>query len=190
MTELRVQRGYGGDAEQDRKQAKYIDDLHCDVVGQAFEAWLEEAGLVWVLEDLGDGPLPENKPGDLEAVPLPATDSSGQQAEDWETVLYFLLHLVPVDAVNRLQHQPRKWSMLGGGPSAEAEAIGRLFDLYIAMHDAKFEGGEGVVGAEALKNLFESEDVRRLFSRLLRAAGRGRRPVRSLAGPAGDIALR
>ena len=162
-TELRVQRGYGGDAEQARKQAKYIDDLRCDVVGQAFEAWLKEAGLVWVLEDLGDGPLPENKPGALEAEPLPATDSFGQQAEDWEAVLYFLLHLVPVDAVNRLQHQLRKWSVLEREPSAEAEAIGRLFDLYIAMHDAKFEGGEGMAGAKALKSLFESEDV---FSRV------------------------
>lgn len=162
-TELRVQRGYGGDAEQARKQAKYIDDLCCDVVGQAFEAWLKEAYLVWMLEDLGDGPLPENKPGDLEAVPPPATASSGEEAEDWEAVLYFLLHLVPVDAVNRLQHQLRKWSVLEGGPSAEAEAIGRLFDLYVAMHDAKFEGGEGVAGAKALKSLFESKDA---FSRV------------------------
>ena len=160
-TELRVQRGYGSDSEQARKQAKYIDDLRCDVVGQAFEAWLKEAGLAWALDDLGDGPLPEAKPGALEAAPGPASESSGE-AEDWEGVLYFLLHLVPVDAVNRLQHQLRKWTVLEGKPSAEAEAVGRLFDLYIAMHDAKFEGGEGTAGAKALEPLFESADV---FSR-------------------------
>ncbi len=33
----------------------------------------------------------------------------------------------------------------------------RILDLYIEMHDAKFEGGEGMAGAQALKGLFEPE---------------------------------
>ena len=155
-TELRVQRGYGSDADKARKQAKYIDDLRCDVVGQAFETWLNEARLAWVLKDPGDGPLPESERGDLAAAP-PVSAAPEKEPDDWETVLYFLLHLAPVDAVNRLQHQLRKWSVLEGKPSAEAEAVGRLLDLYIAMHDAKFEGGEGMAGAAALKGLFEDE---------------------------------
>ncbi len=161
-TELRVQRGYASDAEQARKQAKYIDDLRCDVVAQAFEAWLTEAGLAWALDDLGDGPLPEQKRGDLEAAPRPAAGPSGTDTEDWKAALYFLLHLAPVDAVNRLQHQLRKWSVLEGEPSAEAAAIGRLLDLYVTMHDAKFEGGEGMAGAKALVGLFDDEET---FSR-------------------------
>ena len=161
-TELRVQRGYASDAEQARKQAKYIDDLRCDVMAQAFEAWLTEAELAWALGDLGDGPLPEQKRGDLEAAPRPATGPSGTDTEDWKAVLYFLLHLAPVEAVNRLQHQLRKWSALERKPSAEAEAMGRLLDLYIAMHDAKFEGGEGMAGAEALEPLFDGAET---FSR-------------------------
>ena len=160
-TELRVQRGYGSDADKAREQAEYIDDLRCDVVGQAFEAWLNEARLAWVLKDPGDGPLPESKRGDLAAAP-PVSAAPEKEPDDWETVLYFLLHLVPVDAVNRLQHQLRKWSVLEGKPSAEAEAVGRLLDLYIAMHDAKFEGGEGMAGAAALKGLFNDEKT---FSR-------------------------
>ncbi len=167
--ELRVQRGYGSDADKARKQAKYIDDLRCDVVGQAFEAWLTEAGLVWTLDELGDGPLPETTRGDLESAP-PVSAAPEKEPDDWETVLYFLLHLVPVDAVNRLQHQLRKWSVLEGKPSteaeteaeAEAEAVGRLLDLYIAMHDAKFEGGEGMAGARALVRLFDDKET---FSR-------------------------
>ena len=182
--ELRVQRGYDSDADKAREQAKYIDNLRCDVVGQAFEAWLNEARLAWVLEDLGDGPLPESKRGDL-AAPPPVSSAPEKEPDDcrrrgagparrvssapekgpddWETVLYFLLHLAPVDAVNRLQHQLRKWSVLEGKPSAEAEAVGRLLDLYIAMHDAKFEGGEGMAaGAAALKGLFNDEKT---FSR-------------------------
>ena len=165
--ELRVQRGYGSDADKARKQAKYIDDLRCDVVGQAFEAWLTEAGLVWTLDELGDGPLPETTRGDLESAP-PVSAAPEKGPDDWETVLYFLLHLAPVDAVNRLQHQLRKWSVLEGKPSteaeteAEAEAVGRLLDLYIAMHDAKFEGDEGMAGARALVRLFDDEET---FSR-------------------------
>ena len=157
-TELRVQRGYTGDAEQARRQARYIDDLRCDVVAQAFEGWLKEAGFAWTLDDLGAGPLPEEKRGALD-VSLPASGWSGTDAEGWEAALYFLLHLAPVDAVGRLQHQLRKWSVLEGEPDADAEAVGRLFDLYAAMHDAKFEGGEGMAGAEALKPVFDSAET-------------------------------
>ena len=162
-TELRVQRGYGCDAEQAREQAKYIDDLRCDVVAQAFADWLAEAGFAWAPEDLGDGPRPEEKRSDLEAAAPPAADPHGGGAADWEAALYFLLQLAPVDAVNRLQHQLRKWSILEGKPDDDAEAVGRLFDLHIDMHDARFEGGEGMMaGVEALKPVFDGEET---FSR-------------------------
>ena len=156
-TELRVQRGYDSDADNARKQAKYLDDLRCDVVGQAFEKYLNANALAWVLDDLDTGPLPEKKSGRLDTVPLP---KHAEEAEnDWEAVLYFLIHLVPVDAVGRLQHQLRKWSILEGNPSSEAKAVQRVFSLYLDMHDAKFEGGEGMTGAEALKSLFEPEEA-------------------------------
>ena len=164
-TEMRVQRGYDSDADKAREQAKYIDDLRFDVVGQAFEAFLKERSLEWVLDDLTDD-LPKNKRSDLAAVSQPESASSRQPAKDWHVVLYFLLHLVPVDAVGRLQHQLRKWTILvrkgtipEGEPSADVEAVQRLFGLYLDMHDAKFEGGEGMAGAEALKELFASEKV-------------------------------
>ena len=157
-TEIRVQRGYDSNADKAREQAKYIDDLRCDVVGQAFEAFLKERSLDWVLGDLDDD-LPKNKRSNLDAVSQPELTPSRQPAEDWHVVLYFLLHLVPVDAVGRLQHQLRKWTILEGQPSADVEAVQRLFGLYLDMHDAKFEGGEGMAGAEALKELFASERV-------------------------------
>ena len=157
-TEMRVQRGYDSDADKAREQAKYIDDLRCDVVGQAFETFLKDRSLEWVLDDLTDD-LPKNKRSDLAAVSQPESASSRQPAKDWHVVLYFLLHLVPVDAVGRLQHQLRKWTILEGQPSADVEAVQRLFGLYLDMHDAKFEGGEGMAGAEALKELFASEKV-------------------------------
>lgn len=164
-TEMRVQRGYDSDADKAREQAKYIDDLRCDVVGQAFEAFLKERSLAWVLDDLTDD-LPKNKRSNLDAESQPESASSRQPTKDWHVVLYFLLHLVPVDAVGRLQHQLRKGTILvrkgtipEGEPSADVEAVQRLFGLYLDMHDAKFEGGEGMAGAEALKELFASERV-------------------------------
>ena len=157
-TEMRVQRGYDSDADKAREQAKYIDDLRCDVVGQAFEAFLKERSLAWVLDDLTDD-LPKNKRSNLDAESQPESASSRQPTKDWHVVLYFLLHLVPVDAVGRLQHQLRKGTIPEGEPSADVEAVQRLFGLYLDMHDAKFEGGEGMAGAEALKELFASERV-------------------------------
>ena len=157
-TEMRVQRGYDSDADKAREQAKYIDDLRCDVVGQAFEAFLKERSLDWVLGDLDDA-LPKNKRSNLDAVSQPELTPSRQPAEDWHVVLYFLLHLVPVDAVGRLQHQLRKGTIPEGELSADVEAVQCLFGLYLDMHDAKFEGGKGMAGAEALKELFASEKV-------------------------------
>lgn len=168
-TELRVQRGYDSDADNARKQSKYIDDLRCDVVGQAFAAYLETHKLSWVLDDLDDGPRPENKRSNLDDVSRPTSDQAQEKTEDWEAVLYFLLHLVPVDAVGRLQHQLRKWSILEkkvvvavSEQRPVADFAGRIFGLYLDMHDTKFEGSAGLEGAEALKGLFESEKA---FSR-------------------------
>ena len=148
-TEMRVQRGYNSDAENARAQAKYLDNLRCDVVGQAFEVFLKDAGLTWVLDELSDA-LPEQQRRVTARLPKHA----GEDVNDWEAVLYLLIHLVPVDAVGRLQHQLRKGSILEGQPSPEADAVQRVFRLYLDMHDAKFEGGEGMTGAEALKSLF------------------------------------
>lgn len=170
-TEFRVQRGYDSDADNARKQSKHLDDLRCDVVGQAFEAYLHDAGLTWMLEGLDDA-LPEKQRSRLEAVPTAAPDSSLKDPKDWEAILYFLVHLVPVDAVNRLRHQLQKWSVLdpsvsgdstdrhGKTPeSGDARSLARILDLYLEMHDAKFEGGEGMAGAQALQGLFETRET-------------------------------
>ena len=156
VTELRVRRGYDADADKARAQAKYIEDLRCDVVAQAFEACLRELGLAWVLEAPGEQPVSENERGDLDRL-LP--EPSAKEPEDWEAILYFLVHLVPVDAVGRLRHQLLKWSVLEGRPSAETAAVDRVFGLYLDMHDARFEGAEGVAVADKLRDLFETGEV-------------------------------
>lgn len=126
------------------------------MVGQAFETFLNEPRLAWVLDELQDT-RPENKLGNLDATPQTESNLSRHLTEDWQAVLHFLIHLVPVDTVGRLQHQLRKWTVLEDNPSADVKAVQRLFDLYLDMHDAKFEGGVGMAGAEALKGLFAPE---------------------------------
>lgn len=155
-TEFRVQRGYDPDPENAQKQSKYLDDLRCDVVGQSFEHYLKAAGFGWLLDDFCGEPLADAPISDLDALP----DSAGEEPpQDWQTVIYFLIHLVPVEEVGRLLHQLRKWTVLEGRPSEDAQAVEEVFGLYLDMHDAKFEGGAAFAGAEALIPLFESEDL-------------------------------
>ncbi|MCG8354011.1 MAG: type VI-A CRISPR-associated RNA-guided ribonuclease Cas13a, partial [Kiloniellales bacterium] len=153
-TEIRVQRGYEADADKAHKKAKYIDDLRCDVVAQAFEAYLQEKGFDWTL-DVAVGKAPPESPiSNLDDLPEPEPEA---EPEDWLVILYFLIHLVPVDDIARLQHQLRKWTVLEGRPSQNVRAVERLFGLYLDMHDAKFEGGAGLAGANTLRPLFETE---------------------------------
>ena len=156
-SEYRVQRAYASDPDAARKQAEHLENLRCDVVAQAFEAYLLESGFDWTLEAPFDEPLPAETRGNLDAVSLPAEAGLASAADgDWPALLYFLLHMAPVEAVASLRHQLRKWTVLEPAAPAEAALVESLFDLYLDMHDAKFEGGDGVAGAEALKPLFEN----------------------------------
>ena len=156
-TEYRVQRGYASDPESARSQAKHLESLRCDVVAQAFDSYLEEAELSWTLADPTERPLPEERLTDLTGMDSLLPGGAEKQAEEWHAALYFLVHLVPVEAVGGLRHQLRKLSVLEPGPSEDVAAVERIFDLYLDSHDAKFEGGEQASGARALKGLFESE---------------------------------
>ena len=154
-TEFRVQRGYDPDPDKAREQSRHLDNARLDVAAQAFEAYLENAGFTWLLEDFDE---PPEKPL-FDIGELSESAASGTEPEDWMAVLYFLVHLVPVGDVAALRHQLRKWTILEPEPSAQVKAAGRVFDLHIDMHDAKFEGGRRVDGARALRELFESEAV-------------------------------
>ena len=157
-SEYRVQRDYASDPDAARKQAKHLEDLRCDVVAQAFEAYLLESGFDWALEALKDGSLPDEVTGDLDEVSLPVeADLATDLDEDWPVLLYFLLHLIPVEAAAGLRHQLRKLSVLEPVASTDVTVVEWLLNLYLDMHDAKFEGGEGVFGAEPLSRLFEAE---------------------------------
>lgn len=194
--EMRVQRGYESDPDRAREQADYIEYLKCDVVALAYRAYLKEAGCDFLLELSPDTRKPDRPRCSLDEMPLPEADTD---AEDWQTTLYFLIHLVPADEIGKLLHQMRKWELLAkDSEPADKAAIDRVrrirsvLELYLDMHDAKFEGGAALVGTDAFKGLFESaadfarvfpaqpgaDDDRRLPKRGLREIVRfGHRPV-------------
>ena len=178
-SEMRVQRGYESDAGAARKQAGYIEDLKCDVVALGFAAYLGEAGFGFVLELAPDASKPERPLWSLEEIPIAAPSAV---AESWRRRLYFLLHLAPVEEAGRLLHQLRKWEILAKGAGERSEKIAHrvakicgTLELYLDMHDAKFEGGEALIGAEPFRSLFEDAgDFGWRFFSAWKASGRAR----------------
>jgi hypothetical protein len=167
--EMRVQRGYTSDPDKAREQAAYIENLKCDLVALAFSTYLKEAEFEFLLSLTPEAPRPQAPLCDLSSMPASQVDLC---AEDWERLLYFLLHLVPVEEAGQLLHQIRKWDILvtkgsGGAPEGQravpeaarlrAKKLQRVIELYLGMHDAKFQGGTLLIGCEPFKELYESE---------------------------------
>lgn len=159
-SEMRVQRGYDSDPDRAREQAEYIDHLLCDVVMLAFDAFLSEQGLAWMLDMRPGQAMPDGTVSRLDDV---RPDGRPAEAEAWQAALYLLLHLVPVDAVGRLLHQLAKWNVMARReatlPADEAARLERLsaaMTLYLDMHDAKFEGDSPFDQHARLQDLFDS----------------------------------
>lgn len=157
--EMRVQRGYESDREQAREQADHIDQLLCDVVILAFNEYLSERQLDWILTLKPDQPVTGERAfslDDLQTVATPVED-----VDDWQVALYLLLHLLPVEAVAKLLHQLFKWDITatreGRLPGDESQRLHRLFatlTLYLDMHDAKYEGGSPLAEYADVQELF------------------------------------
>jgi hypothetical protein len=171
-SEMRVQRGYESDGEKAREQAGYIDDLLCDVMTHAFEQYLVELKLQWVLDLEASRPMPSEFIFSIDDIPTEQTKSTAQH---WQVMLYVLLHLVPVDEAALLMHQLAKWEITAGRKVAVAEeernrlqALGAVCRLYIDMHDAKFEGSASLTGCDAFKAFFQSPaGFEKVFSKQL-----------------------
>lgn len=156
-SEMRVQLGYDSDPDKAREQAGYIENLKCDVVALAFDAFLKDEGFGFLAELTPETGKPAAPRFNLDALPRAAAIG---KSDDWQIILYFLLHLVPVDEIGRLLHQIRKWQVLATDERAAARKraanLCAILELYLDMHDAKFEGGSALTGIEPLKVLFES----------------------------------
>ena len=162
-SEMRVQKGYDPDAEAAQGQARFIDNLRCEVIARAFKQWLKDENLIWLLEN----PLPDAPDSATSAAKLNELRQSAvgdASFAPWQSALYILLYLLPINAASALRHQLRKWVILRSKTDHKdkddikfAEDIEAVFDLYIVMHDAVHTGGAMVLpGQDELKELFEN----------------------------------
>ena len=159
---MRVQKFYDSDPEQARKQMKWIEDFKYHIIGLAFFCFLSEAdaggSFSWLLE------INVNTPCDEKAKMQSAESfcAKVQEIEPWQSRLYFLLHMMPVDDVSQLLHQFRKWTILeakGEGTDDAGQAplptrdggiedvskIISVFSLYLDMADAKYVWEKGAM---------------------------------------------
>jgi len=176
-TEMRVQKGYESDGGNAQKQAEFIEDLKCDVVALALADYLAKHHFTFILSLKPETPLPTEE---INLESFATSDAkqrnTSERASDWQAVLYFLLHLIPVDDASRLLHQIRKWMVLEAKSKAEGTRpiqtpdttilkTVETLELYLAMHDTKFEGGMELTGTDGFKDFYESETgFKKLFS--------------------------
>ena len=145
------------DAQKHRRNqrdlGKYLRDLELDLVAQAFQDFVEGSGLNWVFD------LKESWRSDKPKSTIRHADAAEPDLEDWQGVLYFLLHLVPVDEVNKLSHQLSRSSIRNGEQAQTASKLLSVLSLYERSHDSKFKGLEGAQGRRTLVPLFENGDL-------------------------------
>ncbi|MCK2169089.1 type VI-A CRISPR-associated RNA-guided ribonuclease Cas13a [Thalassospira xiamenensis] len=156
-TEMRVQRGYVADAEAARKQAEFIGHLECDVIAPAFVDFLREQGFDFILA--GKVEAPQDRAATYDASQIEVAPGKAQaDTQPWQKVLYFIMHLVPVDDAGRLLHQIRKWQILETGDRSIADDLQAVLSLYLDMHDAKFAGGDALYDVEKFADFYENPD--------------------------------
>lgn len=166
-SEMRVQKGYNSDPEQARKQAGWIDNLLCDVLGRAFHAFLaspsQGAACGWLLSL--DPETDTHRQDPAKVTPL---DVPKDQTDDWLKLLYAVLHMIARDDISRLLHQFRKWETLeaqaGGQTDADSAGLRRVLTLYLHMSEAKFDGQEAAYAESEIRCLFQKQaDFDRAF---------------------------
>ena len=157
-SEMRVQKGYNSNPEQARKQAGWIDNLLCDVLGLAFHAFLasQDAACGWLLR-LDPAKHRQNS---AEVTP-PALPED--QTPDWLKLLYAVLHMISRDDISRLLHQFRKWETLEaqavGRTDADSAGLRRVLTLCLHMSEAKFDGQEVAYADSEIRRLFENPEA-------------------------------
>lgn len=164
-SEMRVQKGYDSNPEQARKQAGWIDNLLCDVLGRAFHAFLksQDSACGWLLRLDPETDKHRQNPAEVTPPELP-----NDQTPDWLKLLYAVLYMISRDDVSRLLHQFRKWETLeaqaGGQTDADSAGLRRVLTLYLHMSEAKFGGQEAAYADSEIRHFFEKPaDFDRVF---------------------------
>jgi hypothetical protein len=168
-SENRIQRGYEPDPETARDNADFLNDIQLDVVAQGFRNFLDVQKLQWLrkFDITAERPAPPTST----LAEIKFADAKPDQTLPSVQCFYFLLHMVPIEEASKLLHQLRKWQVLeekGGGsptaPACEIKSVMEALALYLAMHDAKYDGGKPLTELQPFKSLYEDPtDFDRLF---------------------------
>lgn len=149
MAEVRAS---SGNRIQSQKATRYLTSLQCDIVAQAFEYFLRENNFTWLTADFS-GRMPSAKQFDI--FERRSVNDPGDP-KPWQPVLYFLLHLIPVDDVNNISHQLGRFTGWIGLDPVLLRQLQETLDLYRVMHDAKFTGEGDHSSLFALSSFYET----------------------------------
>ena len=165
--EAGVQKGYESDGKSARSQAEAIEDFKCDIVGQLFSDYLKKKGFDFLKDDKK---FQYKEEGNFKWENINLKPSKQNPSEQWQANLYFILHLIPVEEVNQLLHQMRKWIVVTEKTERctternLAEKFASIMTLYAEMHDAKFINNENITEFKDFKTCFENEaDFNKIF---------------------------
>ena len=168
--EFSVQAGYESDSEKAKEQAEFIENFKCDIVAQLLEKYLIEnfkcdnAKQTSFINKIHKY-IKKDRPI-FQEVDLPPMEVS---SVSWEANLYFILHLVPVEEVNLLMHQIRKWVVVTEKTKRakeERELAGkfiRIMSLYNDMHDAKFINNSDIDYQSEFKEYYDGDLFNKVF---------------------------
>ncbi|MCX8505127.1 MAG: type VI-A CRISPR-associated RNA-guided ribonuclease Cas13a, partial [Alphaproteobacteria bacterium] len=177
--EFQVQKNvYHSNGEKAMEQAAYLENIKCDVVIQAFAAYLtardgKGANFAFLLK-LSQESVKIAHQSQVKNLSVNLAPASG---EDWQKSLYFMLHFVPAGFASTLYHQLKKWHILADKGDLPAhqdrnksdpdtklfKQLAAVMVLYLDMHDANFDGTGAPTGSEKLIDLFEDK---RAFQRV------------------------
>jgi hypothetical protein len=141
-----------GNQIQRQKAVKYLTSLQCDVIAQAFEDFLRDNNFTWLFADFSER-APSAK--QFEIPPHDVLEDAADP-QPWQSILYFLLHLIPVDDVNKIAHQLGRFIEWIGLNPVILQQLQEVLDLYQVMHDAKFTGEGEYFDALAFSSLYET----------------------------------
>jgi len=166
---------YQSNSASAKEQSNFVEQFKQDFLIYAFKGYIGD--IKFGKLDQGEKLLKCNAKGSL----LPENNRSDTGAEDIERPwLYLVLHLVPIEVVNRITLQIKKHSVLTNSTLDDTRAaytdIHQAFSLYLGVHGA-------ILGLQSLSNepelqvFFEKESD---FNNLFTDNGEGLVPVKGL----------
>ncbi len=157
-SEMRIQDGYQTNKDEAKKQSSYIENLKSDVLIMAFEDFINKEGFKFItkIDKNSEYSKADNAHALKDIIKSPISD---KETEEWEYILYFLIHLIPVENISELLQQIYKWDNLSDGQEYDNKII-HILRKYIIMHDARYSGGISIEINDIKKDfghLFEKE---------------------------------